>query len=183
MIEAIEIAIMSGDGNGKCKGVTKDSRIPAGNIITVTSANIGKWAEWKKNVFAKMKKAYRRGEFVFAQGTFDSYIDGMVDTTGQPIGRVNYGIDGEEIYRFGGKDVLTVEENILPTFDDAETGDIFGVFIDWNNYAINSNLEMAIIRWTDHDENTEKTKAIMIVDGKLLDPFGVLLLKKGGGGA
>ena len=32
------------------------------------------------------------------KGLFDGYIDGMVDKQGQPIGRVNYGIDGGETY-------------------------------------------------------------------------------------
>ena len=46
-----------------------------------------------------MKKSYRDGVFIMAQSTFDSYIAGMVDTVGQPIARVTYGINGEENYR------------------------------------------------------------------------------------
>ena len=56
---------------------------------------------------------HRGGEIYLGDVTkidFDGYIDGMTDKNGQPIGRVNYGIDGGETYRFGGKEVITVEE-------------------------------------------------------------------------
>ena len=113
-----------------------------------------------------------------AQGTFDSYIDGMVDTTGQPIGRVNYGIDGGENYRFGGKDVETVETDVIANFDDAAKSDVIAIFVNLKDYAINSNMEMRTVRWSDHDTNQEKQKVMTIVDGKLLDPSGVLIIKK-----
>lgn len=178
IIKALEIATIKGDGSGKMLGVAVDPRVPAENVLELTEADISSWATWKKKVFAKMKRSYRKGEFVLAQGTFDTYIDGLVDTTGQPIGRVNYGTDNGETYRFGGKNVETVEEDILPTFDAATSGEIFGVFVDWKNYAINSNMEMTVVKWQDHDNNQLKNKAILICDGKLLDPHGVLILKK-----
>ena len=114
-----------------------------------------------------------------AQGTFDGYIDGMVDTTGQPIGRVNYGIAGEETYRFGGKEVLTVEDDVIADYDTASTGDVVAVFVNLDDYVINSNLEMQVVKWVDHDTNTVKNKAILICDGKLVDPNGVIIIKKG----
>lgn len=178
MVEALEKGIISGDGKGKPLGVAADTRIPADNHIDVTSADIKSWDGWKKNVFSKMKKSYRKGEFVMAQGTFDTYIDGLVDSSGQPIGRVNYGIDGGEAYRFGGKNVETVEDDVLPSFDAAAVGEVFGLFVDWSNYAINSNMQMQTVRWVDNDTNEVKNKCILICDGKLLDANGVLLLKK-----
>lgn len=126
-----------------------------------------------------MKKAYRNGVFIMAQGTFDGYIDGMVDSSGQPIGRVNYGIENGEVYRFGGKTVETVEDSLITPFDSASTGDVIAIFVDLNNYAINSNMQLTTTKWTDHDTNQEKTKVMMICDGKLLDPNGVLIIKKG----
>lgn len=178
MAEAIDKAIINGTGSSQPLGITKDSRVPSANVITLTEEEISSWATWKKKVFAKMKKAYRKGEFIMAQGTFDSYIDGMVDTTGQPIGRVNYGIDGGENYRFGGKDVETVETDVIANFDDAAKSDVIAIFVNLKDYAINSNMEMRTVRWSDHDTNQEKQKVMMIVDGKLLDPSGVLIIKK-----
>lgn len=178
-VRAMEIAIVNGSGTGQFLGIAKDTRVPAANAITLTSADFKTWEGWKKKVFAKMKKAYRNGVFIMAQGTFDGYIDGMVDSVGQPIGRVNYGITGGETYRFGGKDVLTVEDDVITPYDTASTNDVVAIFVDLNQYAINSNLTMQVVNWTDQDTNTIKTKAILIADGKLLDPNGVLVIKKG----
>ena len=180
MAKALDIAIMNGDGSGEPLGITADTRVPEANVITLSSDDVADWTQWKKKVFAKMKKAYRNGKFYMAQATFDGYIDGMVDSNGQPIGRVNYGIDGDERYRFGGKIVDTVEEDVLKSWDSAEEGDVIAVFLKPTDYAFNSNLTMQTVKWTDHDTNTIKNKVILIGDGKLLDPYGVLIIKKGG---
>ncbi|MCU7379717.1 phage major capsid protein [Clostridiales Family XIII bacterium ASD5510] len=179
IVRAMEAAIIAGTGSGQMLGITKDSRVPAENVITLSPEEIGKWDVWKKKVFAKMKKAYRSGEFIMSQATFDGYIDGMVDTTGQPIGRVNYGIDGSETYRFGGKNIETVEDELIPYYEDAAAGDVVAVFCKLSDYAINSNLEMRTVKWEDHDNNEIKNKCILICDGKLIDPHGVLIIKKG----
>lgn len=179
IVKGIELAIVAGDGNGKPLGITKDTRVPSENTITLTAEQFASWGDWKKNVFAKMKKAYRNGMFIMAQGTFDGYIDGMVDKNGQPIGRVNYGIDGGEVYRFGGKAVETVEDDIIANYDSASAGDVVAVFVDLKNYGVNSNMTMNVVKWTDHDDNQLKNKATMIVDGKLIDANGVLIVKKG----
>ncbi|MCI1113975.1 phage major capsid protein, partial [Stenotrophomonas maltophilia] len=87
------------------------------------------WSEWKKKVFAKMPLAYKAGAvFLMASGTFEGYVDGMVDANGQPIGRVNYGIATGPQERFGGKDVILVEDDVIANYDDAATGDVVAVF-------------------------------------------------------
>ncbi len=177
--KALDVAIMNGSGTGQPTGITKDSRVPTGNVVTLTPADFASWSAWKKKVFAKMKKAYRDGTFYMAQATFDGYIDGMVDSNGQPIGRVNYGIDGAETYRFGGKNVETVEDDVLKAYEDASTGDVVAVFLKPTDYVINSNLEMQTVKWVDHDTNEIKNKVILIADGKLADANGVILVKKG----
>ena len=180
IIVALETAIISGSGSGQPLGILNDTRVPAANTITMAAnTDMLSWEAWKKKVFAKMKKAYRNGVFIMAQGTFDGYIDGMVDSVGQPIGRVNYGMENGEVYRFGGKTVETVEDSLITPFDSASTGDVIAIFVDLNNYAINSNMQLTTTKWTDHDTNQEKTKVMMLCDGKLLDPNGVLIIKKG----
>ena len=181
--KALDTAIISGTGSGQPLGITKDSRVPTGQIVTLSPTDVGKWGEWKKKVFAKIPPAYRNGSFIMAQGTFDGYIDGMVDTTNQPIARVNYGIDNGETYRFGGKEVLIVESDIIKDWDSAtghaSTGDVVAVFCNLNDYAINSNMDMRVDKWFDYDKNEIKNKVIMIADGKLVDPNGVVIVKKG----
>lgn len=178
IIIAMETAVVSGTGSSQPLGILNDARIPAANVIEMTAAELGDWKAWKKKVFAKMKKSYRNGEFFMAQSSFDDFIDAMTDTTGQPIGRVNYGIDGGETYRFGGKTVETVEEDILPDFESAAAGDAVAIFTKLSDYAINSNMEMTAVKWIDHDTNEVKNKVMVIADGKLLDPNGTLIIKK-----
>lgn len=40
-------------------------------------------------------------------------------------------------------------------------------------------MQMTSARWVDNDTNEIKNKVILIADGKLIDPYGVLLIKKG----
>ena len=178
MVRALEEAIINGSGVGQPTGITVDSRVPTANVITMTEAQFSKWNEWKKRVFAKMAKAYRSGAFIMSQATFDAYIDGMVDTVGQPIGRVNYGITDGETYRFGGKTVETVENTLVKDFGTAEAGDVVAIFANLNDYVVNTNMQITTTRWIDNDGNEIKNKALMICDGKLADPNGVLIIKK-----
>lgn len=179
MVQAMEVVIFKGTGNGQPLGILNDTRVPAANVITMTAEEFETWSAWCKKVFGAMKKAYRTGSFIMAQGTFDGYINGMVDSNGQPIGRVNYGITDGETYRFGGKEVLTVEDDVLPNYDSAASGDVVAVFIKLSDYGVNSNMQMKVVKWEDHDTNEIKNKCILICDGKLIDPNGVLLIKKG----
>ena len=182
IIKAIEIAIVNGTGTGQPTGITVDTRVPSGNKVPMSPTEFTSWDSWKKKVFGKMKKSYRNGCFIMAQGTFDGYIDGMVDKNGQPIGRVNYGIADGEVYRFGGKEVLTVEDEVIANYDDASTNDIVAIFVNLQDYAINSNMELTVTKWTDPDTNELKNKAMVVCDGKLVDPNGVILIKKGAEG-
>lgn len=179
MAKALDVAIMNGTGSGQPMGITKDTRVPSKNVVTLTAEEFKSWGDWKKKVFGKIPKAYRNGVFYMSQATFDGYIDGMVDSDGQPIGRVNYGIDGAENYRFGGKVVETVEDDVIKSYEDATAGEVVAVFFKPTDYVINSNLEMKNVKWIDNDTNEVKNKVTIICDGKLADPHGVVIVKKG----
>lgn len=179
IIKAVEKAIMKGSGTKQPLGIINDTRIPKANIITITPTEFASWDGWHKKVKAKMKKAYRNGSFIMNQSTFDGHIDGMVDKNGQPIGRTNYGINGEETYRFLGKTVETVEDDLIASWDDAAEGDVVAVFVNLTDYVINTNKQMTTVKWVDNDTNEVKNKCIMICDGKLVDCNGVLVIKKG----
>ena len=180
MIKALEKAIISGTGSGQPLGITQDTRVPAENIITLSSTDFGKWEAWKKKVFAKIPLAYRAGgAFIMAAGTFEGYIDGMTDANGQPIGRTNYGITSGPQERFGGRDVILVEDDVIAPYESANTDDVVAVFCKLSDYCINSNMQMIMYRWIDHDNNQKVNKALLVADGKILDPNGVIIIKKG----
>ncbi|NLB52080.1 MAG: phage major capsid protein [Syntrophomonadaceae bacterium] len=180
MVTQCEIEVIKGTGEGQMLGVTVDTRVAAGQKITLTADEISDWGAWKKKVFAKIPLAYKAGGiFVMGAGTFDGYIDGMQDANGQPIGRVNYGIADAPQYRFGGKEVLEVEEDVIESYDSANAGEVIAVFMKPSDFCVNSNMQMAMYRWLDHDTNQWVDKAILINDGKLIDAAGVLIIKKG----
>lgn len=175
MAKALDEAIIKGTGTDQPLGITKDTRIT--NVVEISLKEAADWSAWHKKVKAAIPKAYRNGEFVMAQGSFDGYIDGMTDTNGQPVGRVNYGINGEETYRFMGKNVETVEEDLLPSFEDAQVGDVIAVYGRLSDYFFNSNMQMRTAKWIDEDTNEVKNKCTMYCDGKVADPYGFVLIK------
>lgn len=178
--KALDIAIIKGVGTSSPLGITADNRVPAAQVVTLVPADFVKWDAWKKKVFAKMPLAYKGGAtFLMASGTFEGYIDGMVDTNGQPVGRVNYGITNGPQESFGGKTVIEVEDDVINNYDDAATGDVVAIYCNLNNYGVNSNMSMTLFRYLDHDTNEYVDKAILIADGKLIDPNGVVIIKKG----
>lgn len=178
MVKAMDVAIIKGAGTTQPLGITADPRCT--NIVTLSAVNFVKWDGWKKKVFAKIPLAYRAGgSFIMASGTFEGYIDGMVDANGQPMGRTNYGITNGPQERFGGREVILVEDDVIAPYESASTDDIVAVFCKLSDYAINSNMQMKMFRWFDHDTNQYVDKAILVADGKILDPNGVVIIKKG----
>lgn len=175
IMKALEKAIIKGDGTTQPLGILTDTRVKT--VVTMAPEDMT-WNGWHR-MKAKIKKSYRKGCFIMAQSTFDEKIDGMEDKNGQPVGRTNYGVNGEETYRFMGKDVETVEEELLPYYEDAAVGDVFAIYGDLKDYVVNSDLEMQVVKWIDHDTNEVKNKVIMIVDGKIADANGFILIKKG----
>ena len=178
VIKKLEEGYLNGTGTGQMTGILKDSRIPSDNKIALTADDISGWEGWHKKVKAKMKVEYRDGIFIMNQATFDAYIDGMVDANGQPVARCNYGLNGEETYRFMGRQVLIVGDSFMKSFDDGSNGDAFALFTKPSDYAVNSNMAMRAVRWTDEDNNLYKNKVQTIVDGKILRPWGTLILTK-----
>lgn len=176
VIAAVEAGVFKGNGEGQMLGVCNDPRVK--NVVEMSADDMAKFGQWKKKFFAKIKKCYKGGKLYMTQGTFEGYIDGMVDQNGQPVARVNYGTAGEPTYRFGGKDVETVEEDILSDYETASVGEVFAVFMNMKNYVFNSNMVMTVVQWTDHDTNKKKTKVMLICDGKAADTNGIILLKK-----
>ena len=70
-------------------------------------------------------------------------------------------------------------ENFVKNFNDAKNGEVFGIYwVPEEAYAINSNLEFVVMDYFDHDTNQYIKKALVVNDGKILDPKYVYILKK-----
>lgn len=178
MVRALEQAIVRGDGNGKPLGIVNDASVT--NVVEMSATEFADWKQWHKKVKAAMPKAYRNGGFIMAQSTWDTYVETMSDDQNAPVSIGYNPVTGEEVMRLMGKKVDTVETDILPDFDQASVGDVVAIFGDLKNYAVNTQpgMPLTVKRWVDDDHNLDKTKALMACDGKVLDPYGFILIKK-----
>lgn len=182
-LEAMDYAIMNGTGNGQPLGVLNDPRVT--NTITMTAADISNWTKWRKNFFAKLPLGYRAGDFVFASSTVDAYLETMQDANGNPIFRQATGLevnDGDATNpngRFFGREISLVEPDIIADFDSASAGDVIGLFWQPLEYAINENFAFTMRRYFDDDTNEWVDKALVVVDGKVLNPTGFYKIIKG----
>lgn len=182
-LEAMDYGIVNGSGNGCMTGILNDARVT--NNVTMTSAQINDWKAWRKNFFAQLPLGYRGGEFIFPVGTVDAYLETMSDANNNPIFRQATGLevnDGDAINpngRFFGRDISLVEPDIIADFDTANQGDVIGIYWQPDEYAINENFGFTMRRYFDEETNEWVDKALVVVDGKILNPNGFYLIKKG----
>lgn len=182
-LQAMDYAIVSGTGKGMPLGILNDSRVT--NEISLTEADMSNWQAWKKKFFAKLPLGYREGEFIFSLATVDGYLSTMADANGNPIFRqatgleVNDGDARDPNGRFFGRGISLVENDILPDFATASANDVIGIFWQPEEYAMNENFGFTMRRYFDEETNEWVDKALVVVDGKVLNPTGIYLIKKG----
>lgn len=184
-MRAMDTGIVKGTGNGQMLGILNDPRVAAtGNVITMSASDINNWTAWRKKFFAKLPLGYRAGEFIFPLATVDAYLETMADANNNPIFRqatgleVNDGDSRDPNGRFFGRHVSLVEPDIIADFDSAASGDVIGIYWQPEEYAINTNMQFGMRRWFDEDRNEWVNKMLTVVDGKVLNPRGIWIIKK-----
>ena len=182
-MQAMDYAIVNGTGDGQPLGIKNDARVT--NVVTLTAADMGDWTAWKKKFFAKLQLGYEAGDFIFAKSTVVTYLETMADANNRPIFReatglvVGSGDADMPAGEFFGRYVSLVEPDILPDFDTANSNDVIGIFYQPEEYAINENQGFTMRRYFDEETNEWVDKALVVVDGKVLNPAGMWLIKKG----
>lgn len=185
-LQAMDQGIVNGSGNGSMLGILNDPRVTqlAGHTISMTAAQINDWKSWRSRFFAKLPLGYRAGEFIFPLSTVETYLETMSDSNNNPVFRqatgleVNDGDSRNPNGRFFGRDISLVEPDILPDFDSASAGDVIGIFWQPDEYAINENFGFTMRRYFDENANEWIDKALVVVDGKVLNPYGYYLITK-----
>ncbi len=182
-LEAMDYGIVNGSGDASMLGILNDPRVT--NTVTMTAADMSNWTKWRKNFFSQLPLGYRSGEFMFPVSTVDSYLETMADSNNNPIFRqtadlvVNDGDSRNPNGRFFGREISLVEEDIIPDFDTAQAGDVIGIYWQPEEYAINENFGFTMRRYFDEETNEWVDKALVVVDGKVLNPTGYVKLIKG----
>lgn len=185
-IEAMDKEIINGVGaNNQCEGILTEaaktnSRIAADHIIEFTAEEIADWTKWESKLFAQIPLSLENSfsEFVMAKQTYVSNLCTLKDNNNQPINKAGFDVTDKQ-YKFNEYPVNRVEKDIFKDFDSATDGEYFGMFwLPEKAYAINSNLDFYIVDYFDQDTNQYVKKALVINDGKVLDPKYIYLLKK-----
>ena len=162
MIKAIETAVISGTGSGQPLGLTKYT-LPTEQVIEFTKDEIGTVKGWAR-AEAAIPEAYEDTEiYLMNKQTWEMYLNGMTDSTGQKIGLGKINEKGQKI--LNGREVLTIDK--LPGYDNAADGDIFGALVNLEDYILNSNLAMYYKKYFNEDRNKWIHKALMIADGQM----------------
>lgn len=186
-IKGMENEILQGKQATGCQGILSAeglARIGEANVIEISAADMADWKTFQKKVFAATPlKARNAGlEFAVTLGTYEGNFKTLNDKDGKPLAKEMYNVvDNVETAMFNNKPVYFVEEGIgLKSFDEASEGEYFGLYwVPQKAYAINSNMEFAVRRYFDDNTNDWVQKALVINDGKILDPSYLFVLKKG----
>ncbi len=118
MTKAIENAILNGNGTTQPKGILVETPV-AGQALEPAALDYAALV----GAEAAIPQAYEVGAvWCMTKKTFMSFI-GMVDDQGQPIARVNYGINGNPERILLGRTVVLCGD-YLPNFSGATTGQV-----------------------------------------------------------
>ena len=185
-VKAMDFGIVNGTGNGQMLGILNDASVIglSGHTIQMSANDINDWKSWRSKFFAKIPLGYRSGEFIFPVSTVDAYLETMSDANGNPVFRQATGLevnDGDAMDpngRFFGRRISLVEPDIIPDFDTASVGDVIGIFWNPEDYAINENFGFTMRRYFDEETNEWVDKALVVVDGKVLNPYSFYLITK-----
>ena len=151
MIKAIEECVINGDGTGKPKGILQE----AGTTVATATLSYAKLCECEGAIPVE----YETGaKWCMNKKTFHQIL-ALTDNAGQPIARVNYGLGGSPERTILGRDVI-----ICPYVADNKT-----FIFDFADYVLNTIYDMGISKKQDWDTEDMLTKAVMSVDGKVVD--------------
>lgn len=174
MVKAIEEKIISADtGASNPRGILAETP-PEGQALTVSGINYALLIEAE----AAVPEAFEaRTVWCMTKKTFMAFV-GMTDSTGQPIARVNYGIGGKPERTLLGRSVVLCP--YLPSWSDTlGEGGVFAFMFDFSDYILNTIYNMGIQKKQDWDTEDMLTKAVMSVDGKVVNTQSLITLTKG----
>lgn len=162
MVKAIEAAIINGTGVGQPKGILAEDA-NAGQTVDATG---GVTYKLLCDAEAAVPAAYEASaKWCMTKKNFMACV-ALTDDQGQPVARVNYGIAGKPERSLLGREVV-ISENAA-----AAKSFIF----DFSDYILNTIYDMGIQRKQDWDTEDMLTKAVMSVDGKVVNKDSLVIM-------
>ena len=158
--KALESAIISGNGSGKPKGILAET--PVSGQAVETAATTVSYGDLITAEAALPLEYENDAVWCMTKKTFMAFA-GLTDDVGQPIGRVNFGITGAPERTLLGRKV------VLNNYVSNSAGDVIAFLFNFKDYVLNTNLGMTVKTYEDNDTDDKVTKAVMLVDGKVVD--------------
>lgn len=175
MVKMIDKAIINGTGAGCPKGILTET---TSKVVNVTKA--GK-LDYKTLISAEtlVEDVYSESaEYIMTRATFFQFL-GMTDSNGQPIARVNLGLDGKPQFQLLGRNVNTISEDAIKSYTDSPASDItFAAIFDFKDYVFNEALSLTTNIYIDNDTHNKVLDMVMLADGKAVRTDSLVKLVK-----
>lgn len=174
MTKALEQAIIRGTGSGQPKGILTETAPTGQNIEIGADEDIS--YSTLIDAEAALPLAYEsEAVWCMTKKTFMKFV-GMTDQNGQPIARVNYGINGRPERTLLGRTVIL--NDYMTSIDAVEDDTVVAFLFNFKDYVLNTNYNITVKRYEDNDTDDQVTKAIMLVDGKVVDKNSLVTVTK-----
>ena len=171
MAKAMEKAIVDGTGVGQMKGILAET--PAKTVALSNKLSFADVVNIKKAIPA----AYRSGAvLVMNESTFYEFY-GMTDANGQPIARVNFGVDKEPEYMLFGQRVVVTDW--MKDYETAKSSDVVAFAVQLDKYVINTAHQIDLVTYIDNATRNKVYQSFAALDGKLVDANGLVFVTKG----
>lgn len=102
---------------------------------------------------------------------------GMVDTAGQPIARVTYGIAGKPERTLLGRQVI-LNDYMTSLGATISVDTVVAFLFNPKDYILNTNFTMGIREYYDEETEDKIKKSVMLVDGKVVDVNSLVTVTK-----
>lgn len=175
MAKALEQSIISGDGTTQPKGILKETVADGQNVDIAAADNVT--YNTLVDAEAALPLAYESDAvWCMTKKTFMKFI-GMVDSQKQPIARVNYGINGRPERTLLGRTVIL--NDYMTSLGATIAADTVVAFLfNFKDYVLNTNYNITLKKYEDNITDDQVTKAIMLVDGKVVDKNSLVTITK-----
>ena len=177
MTKALEQAIIDGSGSGQPKGILAETAPDGQNIEIEATADVN--YETLIEAEAALPLSYESETvWCMTKKTFMKFI-GMVDNNKQPIARVNYGINGRPERTLLGRTVV-LNDYMTSLGSTIESDTVVAFLFNFKDYVLNTNYNITVKKYEDNDTDDQVTKALMLVDGKVVDENSLVTITKKG---
>lgn len=175
LIKAKEQAIISGTGVGQPKGILTETVVDGQNVDIAATSDVT--YQTLIDAEAALPLAYESDAvWSMTKKTFMKF-EGMVDDNKQPIARINYGINGKPERSLLGRTVV-LNDYMTSLGATIEADTVVAFLFNYKDYVLNTNYNITIKKYEDNDTDDLITKAIELVDGKVIDKNSLVTVTK-----